>query len=106
MHHTDNLGRTLQKFDISAAEGQNVAVLVVKMLQSLRSDNSFKLFWEKTIKADDLGVTEPCLPWQKKLHKGLTVVLQATIAFQPLLVRRSKISVSLSLTKRNPALIL
>ena len=67
MHHTDNFSGTLQKFDISVAEGQNVAVLVVKTLQSLRSDNSFKLFWEKTNKeADDLGVTEPCLPWHKK----------------------------------------
>ena len=44
LHHTDNLSHTLQKSDISAAEGQNVAGLVVKTLQFVRSDGSFKLF--------------------------------------------------------------
>ena len=81
LRHTDNLSRTLQKSDISAAEGQNVAGLVVKTLQSLRSDNSFKLFWEKTNKeASDLGVTEPCLPRQRKTPRRLDSV---AIAFQP-----------------------
>lgn len=72
--HTDNLSRTLQKSEISAAEGRNIAGLVVKTLQSLiiRSDNSFKLFWEKTNKeANDLGVMEPCLPRQRKTPRRL-----------------------------------
>ena len=70
--HTDNLNRTLQKSEISAAEGQNVAGLVVKTLQSIRSDNSFKLFWEKTNKeANNLGVMEPLLPRQRKTPRRL-----------------------------------
>ena len=69
------MSRTLQKSDISAysaAEGQNVAELVVKMLQSSRSDNSFKLFWEKTNKeANDFGITEPCLPRHRNTSRRL-----------------------------------
>jgi len=72
LSHTDNLSRTLQKSDISAAEGQNVAGLVVKTLQSIRSDDSVKLFWDKTnMKAKDLGVMEPCLQRQRKTPRRL-----------------------------------
>ena len=72
LHHINNLSCTLQKSEISVAEGQNVSGLVVKTLQSLRSDNSFKLFWEKTNKeANDFGVMEPCLPRQRKTPRRL-----------------------------------
>ena len=82
LHHTDNLSRTLQKSDISAAEGQNVAGLVVKTLQSLRPDNSFKLFCEKTNKeASDLGVTEPCLPRQRKTPRRLDSGASSSYSF-------------------------
>ena len=47
LHHTDNLGRTLQKSDISTIEGQTIVGFVMKTLQSLRLVNSFKLLWEK-----------------------------------------------------------
>ena len=41
-------------------------------MQFLRSDNSFKLFWEKANKeANDIGVTEPCLPQQRKTLRKL-----------------------------------
>ena len=35
LHHNDNLSRTLQKADISAAEGQDVTAMTVTVLQSL-----------------------------------------------------------------------
>ena len=75
LHHTDNLSCILQKSDISAAE-HNIAGLLVKTLQSLRSDNCFgrKL---RNKEATDLRVTELRLSWQRKLQEGLTVVLQA-----------------------------
>lgn len=61
--HTYNLCRTLQKADISAAEGQKAASLTVKILQSLRTDSCFQLFWENTTReADQLEVNEPSLP--------------------------------------------
>ena len=47
--HCDNLSRTLQKKDISAAEGQVVADLTIQTLSKIRSDDSFKLLWEKSL---------------------------------------------------------
>ena len=52
LSHSDNLSRTLQKRDISAAEGQEIAELTVKTLESIRSDIKFELFWKKA---------EPCI---------------------------------------------
>ena len=43
VRHTDNLSRTLQHEDISAASGQQVAKSVVTTLQSLRTDSNFTL---------------------------------------------------------------
>jgi len=45
--HCDNLNRTLQHKDLSAAEGQSVAALTVTTLQSIHTDEMFDLFWEK-----------------------------------------------------------
>ena len=39
LSHGDNLSRTLQKRDISAAEGQEVAELTIQTLVLLRSDD-------------------------------------------------------------------
>lgn len=68
--HTDNLSRTLQKSDISDAQGQEVADLTVKTLQKMRTDESFDLFW-KTIsrKATTLDLPEPELPRRRKMPK-------------------------------------
>ena len=67
LRHTDNLSHTLQKADISAAEGQKIAGLTVKTLQSLRTDSNFQLFWEKiTREADQQQVNEPSLPRRRK----------------------------------------
>ena len=67
LRHTDNLSRALQKADVSAADGQKIAGLTVKTLQSLRTDCNFQLFWEKTIRdADRLKVNRPSLPRRRK----------------------------------------
>ena len=42
---TDNLSRTLQKQDISAAEGQTAVELTVRTLETMRSDASFAAFF-------------------------------------------------------------
>ena len=44
LRHTDNLSRTLQDKALSAAEGQQVADMVVHTLQTLRNVESFDLF--------------------------------------------------------------
>ena len=47
LHHTDNLSRNLQDKMCSAAEGQQIAAMVIHTLQSLRNDDSFDLFWSR-----------------------------------------------------------
>ena len=47
LRHSDNLSRTLQKADISTAQGQEVTSMTVQTLKSLRSDSDYKLFWKK-----------------------------------------------------------
>ena len=67
LRHTDNLSRTLQDKALSAAEGQKVADMVVRTLQTLRNVESFDLFWLKVTKSgESLDVGEPQLPRQRK----------------------------------------
>ena len=74
LRHSDNLSRTLQRADISAAEGQEVTRLIVTILRSLRSESMYKLFWEKVTKiAASLGVTEPKLLRQRKVPRRMVV---------------------------------
>ena len=67
LHHTDNLSKTLQKKELSAAEGQQVSNLVKVTLQSMRFAERFDLFWKTLIKkAEHLNVGEPVLPRKRK----------------------------------------
>ena len=55
--HSDNLSRTLQKRDISAAGAQGAISMTLTTLEKIRNDTSFHLFWLKTTKiANELGV--------------------------------------------------
>lgn len=68
--HSDNLSRTLQATHMSAAEGQKVAAMTLQTLQSVRSEENFKLFWAKALKiGGDLGVGDPVLPRRRKTPK-------------------------------------
>ena len=63
LQHSDNLSRTLQATHMSAAQGQKVAEMTMKTLQSVRSEENFRLFWTKVVKmGHDLGVDDPVLP--------------------------------------------
>ena len=66
LHHTDNLSRTLQHKNISAAAGQQVGKDVTT-LQSPRNDSRFTHFWElvKT-QSQKLTIDAPGLPRQRK----------------------------------------
>ena len=44
LSHSDNLSRTLQRNDLSAAESQIVAEMAIKTLQTLRDNEHFGLF--------------------------------------------------------------
>ena len=72
LRHTDNLSKTMQKADISAAEGRAITVMTVSTLKSLRNDANFDLFWQKiTASAEDLHVDKPALPRRRKVPRRL-----------------------------------
>lgn len=76
LKYSDNLSRTLQNVNISAAEGQEVAALTLSTLRSIRSDEMFDLFWEKTQRlreANGVDVDPPVLPRRRKAPKRLEV---------------------------------
>ena len=65
--HCDNLSRTLQHTELSAAEGQSIAALTVSTLQSICTDEMFNLFWAKIeIESKEIDVDEPQLPRARK----------------------------------------
>ena len=60
LRHSDNLSRTLQASHVSAAEGQMIAAMTVKTLQSMRNEEDFKKFWSRTTaRANELNVSDP-----------------------------------------------
>lgn len=68
LRNADNLSSALQAKDISAAESKSVAVKTVKTLKSMRTDECFDLFWEKTTrKAKAKDVQDPVLPRKRKM---------------------------------------
>ena len=72
LRHTDNLSRTVQKEDMSAAEGQEVVSLTLTTLKSLRNDASFDLFWQRfCASAEEVDVDKPILPRRRKLPRRL-----------------------------------
>ena len=71
--HTDNLSRSLQDTEKSAAQGQTITSMTVKTLISLRSDDSFKLYWQKVSReAEELkAISKPKLPQERRVPKRL-----------------------------------
>ena len=74
LSHTDNLSKTLQHKEFSASEGQEVAELTVKTLESIRNEESFDAFWEKLEKDKELlEVNDPIVPRKRKVPKRLEI---------------------------------
>lgn len=64
---TDNLSRTLQKQEMSAAERQAVAELTVRTLKAMRSEESFGLFFDLVDRFRELtGTQPPALPRKRR----------------------------------------
>ena len=62
----------MQKAHISAAEGQEIARITVETLNSIRSGESFDLFWAKVSStAESLDVGKPQLPRRHKVPKKI-----------------------------------
>ena len=67
LRRCDNLSCTLQHKNMSAVEDERVAAMVKQTLQKLRSDDSFKCFWELvTMNAKKLDISDPALPRRRK----------------------------------------
>ena len=70
LKHSDNLSKTLQSSKMPASEGQVIAKMTVKTLQSIRSDDKFVLFWSSVYKkATELDIDEPNLPRRRKISR-------------------------------------
>ena len=70
----DNLSRTLQQKDLSAAEGNRIAHLTCETLSTLRTDPEYKKFWDSVIaKQESEGIEPPALPRRRKVPKRLEV---------------------------------
>ena len=63
LRHSDNLSATIQKKTTSAAEGQQLAQLVIAALQCTCNQEAHYLFWIKVlIFAESVDIDEPQLP--------------------------------------------
>lgn len=70
LRHTDKLSQTLQQPKLSSVEGHEVAMLIVKTFQHLRTDKNFDLFWQKVEKMRyQFGIAEPQLARKHKVPK-------------------------------------
>ena len=67
LRFTDNLSRTLQQKDLSAAEGNHAAHLTCETLIYLREDAEFANFWKEVMKKQsEFDVDEPTLPRKRR----------------------------------------
>ncbi|CAG2184616.1 unnamed protein product [Mytilus edulis] len=72
LRNADNLSKTLQCKDLSAAESKSIAQKTVQTLKSLRDDECFNLFWENVImKSRRKSVEEPVLPRKRRMPSRL-----------------------------------
>ena len=66
------MSKALQSPKLSASEGQRIAAMTVKTLQSLRSDSNFDSFWRKAeITRHKFDIDAPELPRKRKLPRRL-----------------------------------
>ena len=70
LQHTDNLRKTLQNPNLTAAEGEKIVFLTWSTLLRMCSDDNFDLFWERVLKLkEEFGKRE-------RLQLGLKMALQ------------------------------
>ena len=70
LNMADNLSAALQGSSVSASDGQRLMSVTVTTLESIRSEESFTLFWQKTEqRRQQFGILEPTLPRQRKVPR-------------------------------------
>ena len=74
LKHSVNLSKALQSPSLSAVEGHHLALATVKTLKTLRTDNSFDMFWEKPLSiTQSKGIDDPKLPRKRQPPKTLSI---------------------------------
>ena len=78
---SDNLSKTLQHKEYSAAEGQEISSLTVKTLESIRNESSFDMLWDKIeLRRQALEVDRPVIGRKEKNLKDIAqLLIQMTI---------------------------
>lgn len=70
LSHSDNISRALQHQELSASECQVLAKMTVRTMETMRTDASYNLFWERLqIDRTNFEVDEAVLPRKKKCTK-------------------------------------
>ena len=70
LKHSDNLSTTLQATYMSAVEARQLSELCVTVLQKMREEKDFDLFWELClVTLKELKVDDPVLDRQHKRPK-------------------------------------
>lgn len=63
LKHCDNLSKTMQCTSMPAVEAHRLSKLCVTVLQKIRGDEKFELFWSLVLKTQrELNVRDPVLP--------------------------------------------
>ena len=76
LRHSDNLSKTLQSPTLVGVQEQDCANMRVKVLETLRNENNFNLFWDNvTVKAESFEVDEPKLPRKQGAPKHLKIFM-------------------------------
>jgi len=75
LRNIDNLSKTLQNPEMSAAEAQDIVKLTTSTLQSIRTTEMFDQFWQKVIQytSGEINVGSPKLPRKRKAPRRLEV---------------------------------
>ena len=72
LKHTDNLSKTIQSPNLTAADAHDIANLTCKTLEQLRVEQSFNLLWEKAEHMQEkVGVNTPTLPRKRRVTQRL-----------------------------------
>ena len=73
--HTDNLSKTLQQTRMSAISGKRVAHLTKEVLQKMRSDASFKSFYDAVIlkSKNYSSMTGPVFPRRTRAPRRIEI---------------------------------
>ena len=67
LKHCDNLSKTIQSTSMPAVEARRLSKLCVTVLQKIRGDEEFELFWSLVLKTQrELNVRDPVLPRKRE----------------------------------------